>query len=100
MNTVHGAADVPGAFAGDEMMEKRKGLDFAAGGVEERGAEDVHALDIDGGFAFVSVGVGIIVIIIRCSSSRSERSGEGGIIINNDKFVFVFFGDARRCFDQ
>lgn len=99
MNTIHSAADVSGAFVGDEMMEKRKSLDFAAGGVEERGAEDVHALDVDGGLAFVSAGVGVIVIIIRCSSSGSERSGEGGIIINNDKFVFVFFGDARWCFD-
>lgn len=83
VHAVHRAADVARAFAGDEVVEEGEGFDFAARGVEEGCAEDVHALDVDGRLAHVGVGhcssVGVVVIVV---------------------FVFVFFGDPGGCFDE
>ena len=49
VHAVHGTSDVRRALAGEKGVECGKGLGFTAGCVEERGGEDVHALDIDAG---------------------------------------------------
>lgn len=88
MDAVHGAADVAGAFAGDEVVEEGEGFDFAAGCIEEGGAEDVHALDVDGGFTCVAM-----VIIIRITGAVAG-------MVNDDGFFFFFlFFDPRRRLD-
>ena len=56
MDAVHGAANVAGTFARQEAVEGDEGFGFAAGGVEERGAEDVHALDVDSGLGRAGFG--------------------------------------------
>ena len=66
MDAVHGWADVGGDFGGDEAVEGDEGFGFGAGGVEEGGAEDVHALDVDGG------GGGRVVV------GRGGGGGDGG----------------------
>jgi hypothetical protein len=38
MDAVHGAADIPGTLARDEVVEEGKGFDFAARCVEKRRA--------------------------------------------------------------
>ena len=45
-----GGGDVGWDFVVDEVGEEGVGLGFGARGVEEGGGEDVHALDVDGGF--------------------------------------------------
>lgn len=47
MDSVHGAADIARTFAGDERVEQGEGLHLTARSVEERGAEDIHALYVD-----------------------------------------------------
>lgn len=47
MDTVHGTADVAWTFAGEEGVKCDEGFSFAAGGIEEGGSEDVHALNVD-----------------------------------------------------
>lgn len=46
MDAIHGAADVAGTLAGEEGVEGDEGLGLGAGGVEERGCENVHPLNI------------------------------------------------------
>ena len=46
MNTIHSAADVARALAGDESMKECEGLNFATGRVKKRCTEDIHALHI------------------------------------------------------
>ena len=62
MHAVHGAAHVARAFARQEAVEGDEGFGFAAGGVEEGRAEDVHALHVDAWFCgagFGAVGRGV-----------------------------------------
>lgn len=82
VHAVHGAADVPGALAGDERVEQGKGLDFAAGGVEERRAEHVHALHVDR-----RVARDVIAAVVAAAAA-----GRGS--------VFDLLGDAGRRVDQ
>ena len=49
MDAFHSAANVAGALSRDEAVEGDESFDFRTGGVEERGAEDVHTLDVDAG---------------------------------------------------
>lgn len=82
VDAVHGAADIAGAFAGNEIVKQGEGLDFAARHVQKGRAENVHPLHVDGrlagdGFAAgcCCEGVGIVV----CG---------------------LLFCDARWCVDQ
>lgn len=85
VDAVHGAADVARAFAGDEGMEERVGLDLAAGGVEERRAQDVHALHVDGG-----VDGDIAATAARDAAATRCRDARFGFLL----------GDAGRRVDK
>jgi hypothetical protein len=65
VHTLHAAAHVPGTFLRDEALETREGFDFAAGGVEEGPAEDVHALH-------VSDLLGVVGRTCFCARARHE----------------------------
>lgn len=56
MNAFHSATDVPRTLVGDEVVEQREGFSFGAGGVEEWGGEDVHALYVESGSLVCGVG--------------------------------------------
>ena len=42
----HGGQDVCWEVGEEERAEEREGLDFGAGGIEERRAKDVETLDV------------------------------------------------------
>ena len=50
MDAVHGAADVAWEVPCEEDVEGGKGFDFGFCGIEEGGAKDVHALDVEARF--------------------------------------------------
>lgn len=51
VHPVHGATDITRTFLCDKIVEQGKSFHFAPSRIEERGAKDVHSLDIDRGFA-------------------------------------------------
>ncbi len=44
---VHCASNVAGAFTSQEAVEGNESFGFASGGIQERGAKHVHALDVN-----------------------------------------------------
>jgi hypothetical protein len=81
VNSVHGAANIPGAFHSDKMVEKSKGLDLAASRVQEWRTKDVHSLDINCGIPYDTSGrawsVGLLCNARRCVHQKLHVPSPG-----------------------
>ncbi len=56
MHAVHGSADIAGTFPRHKTVEGDEGFSFTAGGVEKRGAKNIHALNVDARFGSAGFG--------------------------------------------
>lgn len=56
MDAVHCTTDIARTFPRDEDMKGDERFCFATSGVEERSAEDIHALHVYAGFSTTSFG--------------------------------------------